>query len=61
MPGTGETVTLTYRGKDKGVISGIRGKQQPEYVEFLVFGMWADQGEELDVDASIRQIRKGRF
>lgn len=50
----GETVTLTYRGKDKGIISGIRESRQSEYNEFPVFGIWADR--KLDVDAYIMQL-----
>ena len=57
----GQTVTLTYRGKDRGVISGIEPVTQPHTQNFPVFGMWNDRSDDLDVDVYVRDLRKGRF
>ncbi len=57
----GQTVTLTYRGKAKAIISGIKSDQSDEAENYPVFGIWSDWEEITDVDAYVRKIRKARF
>lgn len=55
-----ETVTLTYRGKDKAIIIPSNGngtKVSPK--NHPAFGLWQNRkGNE--VDAMVRKIRRGR-
>ena len=57
-----EKVTLTYRGKKKGVIipCGSETTEKIPMKEHPAFGMWADRDDMEDVHAYIRKIRKGR-
>ena len=57
----GEKVTLTYRGKAKGIISGIKSAQNVCSSDYPMFGIWADRVETADVDAYVRDRRKPRF
>ena len=57
----GEKVTLTYRGKVKGIISGVKSDQNVCSSDYFIFGVWADRVETADVDAYVRDRRKPRF
>lgn len=58
----GDSVTITYRGKPKARLVGIRqrsermtNKKRP-----AGFGMWKDHEEMQDVDAFVRDLRNPR-
>lgn len=57
-----EPVTLTHRGKPKGIIypvgSGNAGTMK--VAEHPAFGMWKDRDDLKDVTEAVRTIRKGR-
>lgn len=53
----GESVTITYRGKAKAVLSPV-SNTKIDRKESAMFGLWNDK--ELDIDTHIRDIRKGR-
>jgi len=55
-----EEVTLSYRGKDKAVIRPIYSGKKTLIKNHPAIGMWKDRDEFDDVDAYIRNIRKGR-
>jgi hypothetical protein len=57
-----ESVTILYRGKEKGVIQPSRpGRTQARLVrEHPAFGMWRDRGEMRDVRQVVRDLRRGR-
>ena len=55
----GESVTMTYRGKDKAKLISVKEKKISG--KFPVFGMWADRKDLSDVDSFVRELRKGRF
>ena len=56
-----ETVTLTYRGKDKAVIVPTRkANAQISTKEHPAFGMWKNRKDNGDVEATVREMRKGR-
>ena len=57
----GQTVTLTYRGKAKGIISAIKNDSKTNPADYPVFGMWSDRQVVDDVDSYVREIRKARF
>ena len=53
----GEDITITYRGKAKAKLVSVNDTSK-EPKEDIAFGMWQDRDE--DVDAMVRQLRKGR-
>ena len=57
----GETVTITYRGKPRAKIVAV---DQPaadnEEDRLPAFGMWQDREDMADVQAYVREMRKGR-
>ena len=57
-----ESVTILYRGKEKGVIHPSRGgrAQAPSITEHPAFGMWRDREDMRDVRRVVRDLRKGR-
>ncbi len=60
----GEPVTITYRGKPRAKLVSIMQEKATEVAnprDFPVFGMWRDHEDTVDVDAYVRQLRKGRF
>ena len=60
----GEPVTITYRGKPRAKLVSIIQEKSAEVAnprDFPVFGMWRDHEDTVDVDAYVRQLRKGRF
>lgn len=57
-----ETVTLTYRGKEKAKIIPMTANQSSKgFTEHEAFGMWADREDISDVNATVRTLRKGRL
>ena len=56
----GESVTITYRGKEKGTIVPARPKERRSIAESPMFGMWKDRPETEDVHAYIRRLRQRR-
>ena len=59
----GESVTITYRGKPRAKLVGIDAEQEEESrrdTDFPAFGMWRDREDLSDVDAHVRELRKGR-
>ena len=56
-----ERVTLTYRGKKKAVIVPCQEKgQRLSASEHPAFGMWKDREDMSDVNAFVRDLRRGR-
>lgn len=57
----GESVTLTYRGREKATIIP-RGAPsgRKDLSSHPAFGMWADREDMADVAAYARGLRKGR-
>jgi antitoxin (DNA-binding transcriptional repressor) of toxin-antitoxin stability system len=57
-----EQVTLTYRGRKKAVIvpcpDAVKTKSAADHP---AFGMWSDREDRNDVDAFVRNLRKGRY
>ena len=59
--GRNEHVTLTYRGRKKAVIVPCWEEEKAVAAsEHRAFGMWADRDDVADVDAFVRELRKGR-
>lgn len=56
----GESVTITYRGKEKGTIVPKRKKRRRSITEFEFCGMWKDRADTKDVHAYIRRLRERR-
>lgn len=57
-----EPVTVLYRGKPAAIMHSITGgASQAKVVDHVAFGLWADRGDTVDVDAHLRRLRKGRF
>ncbi len=57
-----ETVTLTYRGKEKAKIIPTKASRvHGDFKKHEAFGMWAKRKDSSDVDASVRKLRKGRL
>ena len=57
-----ESVTLTYRGKPKAIISpiGQEKKKRISAADHPAFGMWKDREDMKDVEKYMRELRKGR-
>lgn len=58
-----ESVTLTHRGKEKGIIMPIQSKDDhtESSAKHPAFGLWKDHSESEDVGDYVRNLRKGRF
>ena len=57
-----ESVTLSYRGKPKAVITPIATQQQSVAAkDHPAFGLWTDHDEMTDVSGYVRTLRKGRY
>ena len=57
----GESVTLLYRGKPRGIIQPIRKAGADRVLEeSAAYGLWADREDMADVAGAVRKIRKGR-
>ncbi len=57
-----EPVTITYRGKAKGVLYpvGAGKRRERSITEHPAFGMWKDRKDLEDVGAAVRAMRKSR-
>jgi antitoxin (DNA-binding transcriptional repressor) of toxin-antitoxin stability system len=56
-----ETVTLTYRGKEKAkIVPTAKATRAAKLQEHRAFGIWGDRTDLADVDTAVRKIRKGR-
>lgn len=56
----GESVTITYRGEEKGTIVPARKKKRRSIAEFAFCGMWKDRADMKDVHAYLRRLRERR-
>ena len=56
-----ELVTLTYRGKVKGVIKPVNNRNSKNPSSHPAFGIWKDHENMRDVVETIDRLRKGRF
>ena len=57
----GETVTITYRGKPRAkIVAADQPAVDDEADRMPAFGMWQDREEMADVQAYVREMRKGR-
>jgi prevent-host-death family protein len=56
----GESVTITYRGKEKGTIVPARPKKRRSIAESPMFGMYKDRKDMEDVDEYLRRLRGRR-
>jgi len=57
-----ERVSLTYRGRERAVI--VPSAEKPAVKsssKHPAFGIWADRKDMKNVDAYVRNMRKGRF
>ncbi len=54
----GEEVEVTYHGKPFAVITPTRKVRKAD--KHTIFGMWSDTPQAEDVDAYVRNLRKGR-
>lgn len=56
-----QRVTLTYRGRKKAIIIPCRDEARRRSAsQHPAFGMWAKRDDATDVDAFVRNLRKGR-
>lgn len=56
-----ERVVLTYRGREKAIIVPCQEQEQRQPASaHPAFGMWKDNADTADVDAFVRDLRKGR-
>lgn len=55
-----EPVTITYRGRRKGVLIPVDAQRTPagSAANHPAFGLWRDRAESKDVDAFVRRLRK---
>ncbi len=58
-----ENVTLTHRGKEKGIITPVQKQDdaQKSSASHPAFGLWNEREETDNVGEYVRQLRKGRF
>ena len=56
-----ESITIFCRGKEKAILSPIRQRTKEPVKDHEAFGMWRDKKDMTDVDAYIRNLRKGRL
>jgi prevent-host-death family protein len=57
----GQEITITYRGKALAKIVPFSNSHQKDSDEDVsIFGMWKDHDDIQTVEASVRQMRKGR-
>jgi len=57
-----ETVTILYRGKVKGILRPVPGREVKagSAASHPAFGMWKDRRDLKDVARVVRDLRKGR-
>lgn len=57
----GEAVTITYRGKPAARLVAVdQGEAEQGAAAMPAFGMWRDRQDIADVDAHMRELRRGR-
>ncbi|MYK53522.1 MAG: type II toxin-antitoxin system Phd/YefM family antitoxin [Gemmatimonadetes bacterium] len=56
-----ETVTIFYRGKEKAILTPSQQRTNKSVKDHEAFGMWRDRKDMADVDAYVRNMRKGRL
>jgi prevent-host-death family protein len=57
----GQEITITYRGKALAKIVPFSNSNQKDRDDDVsIFGMWKDHNDVQTVEASVRQMRKGR-
>jgi len=56
-----ENVTLTYRGHEKATIIPKKAAEATSTKKHPAFGLWEKRSDMEDVDAVVRDIRKGRM
>lgn len=56
-----ESVTIYYRGKEKAILTPSRRRTEKSVADHSAFGMWRDRTDMADVDAYVRNLRKGRL
>lgn len=59
-----EPVTVLYRGKPVAVmqpISAETARSTVKAADHPAFGIWADRHDMANIDAYVRNLRKGRF
>ncbi|MCY3667903.1 MAG: type II toxin-antitoxin system Phd/YefM family antitoxin [Gemmatimonadetes bacterium] len=56
-----ESVTIFYRGKEKAILSPSRQRTDKSVKDHEAFGLWRDREDMTDVDAYVRNLRKGRL
>ncbi len=56
-----ETVTLTYRGRDKAVIVPKKSDQKVDIDNHPAFGLWKHREDMDNVERTVRHLRRGRF
>ena len=56
-----ESVTIFYRGKEKAILSPSRQRTDKSVKYHEALGLWRDRKDMADVDAYIRNLRKGRL
>lgn len=58
---SGQEVTVTYRGKALAKIVPIKKAGQASETDTTsIFGLWKDHGQTENIDAYVREVRKGR-
>jgi len=55
-----EPVTLTYRGKEKGVIRPVKKRDEGRVASHPAFGLWKNREDLADVERAVDRLRKGR-
>lgn len=56
-----ENVTLTYRGHEKATIVPKKAAEKVGMENHPAFGLWQNRKDVQDVEATVRNIRKGRI
>lgn len=55
-----ESVTIYYRGREKAILTPSGKRTEKSVMDHAAFGMWRDRKNMADVDAYVRNLRKGR-
>lgn len=56
-----ESVTIYHRGKERAVLLPSLKRTEESVTDHSAFGMWRDRNDMADVDATVRNLRKGRL
>ncbi len=60
MVGSGNSITITMRGKPAAKIVPLDEPTETENDDFFAFGMWEDREDMKDPSAFVADLRKGR-